>query len=115
MSRIEWTGADQVRQRMGQYSNVLVESLYGLAQYFAPAIESSMKANAPWTDRTANARQGLWCVPMRDGQTIIIHAAQSMDYGVYLETRNSGRYAVVLPTLETFYKPIWDGVEELVK
>lgn len=64
-----------------------------------PKAESYARSNAPWTDRTGNARAGLKAdhiaVPMVKHTLVIYH---SMPYGYWLEVRWSGRYAVIGPT-----------------
>lgn len=60
-----------------------------------------MRDNAPWTDRTGNARNGLKAEhqkqEMRWHQLTLSH---SVPYGIWLEVRWSGRYAILNPTLE---------------
>lgn len=59
-----------------------------------------MKENAPWTDRTGNARSGLSAetehVPM---VRHTIHLFHRVPYGIWLEVRWAGRYAVIIPAL----------------
>lgn len=62
-----------------------------------------MKTNAPWTDRTGNARNGLgsdvgW-IPKEEHKITLFHR---MWYGVFLETRFAGRFAIILPTIQKF-------------
>jgi hypothetical protein len=68
----------------------------------AARAESMMRENAPWTDRTGNARAGLKAehkaVPMVSHELILFH---SMPYGIWLEVRWSGRYAIIGPTMIT--------------
>jgi hypothetical protein len=71
-------------------------------QYMAPQIESSAKLEAPWTDQTGNARQGLRAVAGREGNAHYIALFHQVPYGIYLETRFSGRYAIIFPTLESW-------------
>ena len=62
--------------------------------------ETWMKQNAPWTDRTGNARQGLHAVPERERlrhYTLIL--AHAVSYGIWLEVRNSGKYEIIQPAL----------------
>lgn len=67
---------------------------------YEPIAETYMRANAPWTDRTANARNGLRAVhekePMVEHRLILFH---TMPYGLWLEVRWSGRYAIIGPTM----------------
>lgn len=66
----------------------------------APQVESYMKLNAPWTDRTSNARNGLAARPYEDKDEIGIVLFHQVDYGIWLETRFGGRYAIIDPTIE---------------
>lgn len=62
--------------------------------------ESAMRANAPWTDRTGNARNGL--MAKHDKTPMVIHTLtlfHTMPYGLWLEVRWSGRFAIIGPTL----------------
>jgi len=58
---------------------------------------ANMKSNAPWTDRTGNARSTLATdVKHRaDADEMILHGG--MPYQVYLETMQAGRFAAIVP------------------
>ena len=61
--------------------------------------ESYARANAPWTDRTGNARAGLSATHVSEAMvrhTLVVY--HTMPYGIYLEVRWSGRYAIIGPT-----------------
>lgn len=60
-----------------------------------------MKTNAPWTNRTGNARNGLHAEPyaIEGGKAFEIVVAHSVPYGIWLETRFSGKYAILMPTV----------------
>lgn len=63
--------------------------------------EREGKLNAPWTDRTGNARASITgTLAERDGDIIRGHLYIGMSYGVYLELKNHGRYRIVWPTIE---------------
>lgn len=59
------------------------------------------KENAPWTDRTGNARAGLHSGVAEGLQRDFfeLYIAHSVFYGIYLETRFNGKYAVINPTI----------------
>lgn len=65
-----------------------------------PVATSYARSNARWTDETGNARNGLFAThlsePMVLHQLIVYH---TMPYGVWLEVRWSGRYAIIGPTM----------------
>ena len=58
------------------------------------------RQNAPWTDQTGNARNGLFARAERDAPVYRITVGHSAPYGVFLETRWSGRYGILRPTVE---------------
>lgn len=60
------------------------------------------KANAPWEDRTGDARAGLNVDLQSDGDSILMSLYHTVDYGLWLEVIQSGRFAIIMPTLEGF-------------
>lgn len=66
----------------------------------AQEVEAYAKFNAPWTDQTGMAREGLFTQVYEDGGDIVLELAHSVDYGIWLELKNDGEYAIILPTLE---------------
>lgn len=67
--------------------------------YHAPRAEAYAKANAPWTDRSTNARSGLFAKAEFDRPRYRIIVAHAVPYGVWLEVRYAGRYAILEPTI----------------
>jgi hypothetical protein len=60
-----------------------------------------MKSNARWTDRTANARNGLHATyDGGSGDTHTLTLAHGVPYGIYLEVRFAGRYAIILNAVQ---------------
>lgn len=70
------------------------------------------KANAPWQDRTGDARAGLDVDVSRHGDSIVWEMYHTVDYGLYLETRWNAAYAVIMPTLEMFAPDIGRHLSE---
>lgn len=65
-----------------------------------PMTETYARTNAPWTDQTGNARNGLFA--KHDSEPMVSHSLtvyHTMPYGYWLEVRWSGRYAIIGPTL----------------
>lgn len=75
----------------------------GVMEMYDSKIEAHMKTRATWTDRTGNARNGLRAVaghkPMESHWIDLFH---SVPYGIWLEVRFAGRYAIVIPTIVTY-------------
>jgi hypothetical protein len=62
--------------------------------------ESDLKTEAPWTDDSGRARAGLWADgDKRPNGTRRITMGHSVDYGIYLEKSNNGRFQVIMPVL----------------
>lgn len=97
-----WNGTDQnFLNDLFQYQQSVLAALKAVAEYFAPVFESYAKQNARWTDRTGNARQGLYgLVEDLANDAVAIYLSHSMDYGKWLELRWNGRYAILWPTIE---------------
>jgi hypothetical protein len=65
----------------------------------ATQTEFFMRSNAPWTDRTGNARSGLHTATSKQGHRFSILLAHTASYGIWLEVRFSGRYAIIEPSI----------------
>jgi len=107
------------------YGNKVKAAVVAVAQFIGAKMENAAKADAPWTDRTANARQGLFYAVDSDaggevsgsanlsGQEsgmisvskdiVALYLSGSMSYQVFLELSNAGRYAIIMRTMESHY------------
>ena len=95
-------GAEQVRANLTSWSMRKLAGLYALCNgsIGKGMLEAEAKTNAPWIDRTSNARQGLRGGAEFEGSDIVIYVAHTMTYGIYLELCNAGKYAILKPTIE---------------
>jgi hypothetical protein len=93
----------------------VLNAVFDLAQFFAARIEAHAKQSAKWVDRTGNARQGLTARAFRTATAVTIILWHSMWYGIFLEVKNAGRFAAILPTLEQNYSPFMRAVEGLLR
>jgi len=94
---IKWTG--DLSANVSKFDDKVKRGMVAAAQFSAPQIESYMKSNAPWNDQTGAARSGLTAQVHGGQNTIAIVLSHSVPYGVYLETRWGGRYAILRPAL----------------
>ena len=103
--------AEVFERGTAEYARALHQYVLAVAQRWVPEIENWMKENAIWTDRTGNARQGLWSDVMEIvNSAVIILLGHGVEYGIFLELANAGRYAIVLPALDRFLPKIWADV-----
>lgn len=78
-------------------------AIQGVCRYYDGLLEASAKTNAPWTDRTTNARNGLRFVHVARGKfKHWILGTHSVEYGIYLETSNDAKYAIIMPTIRAY-------------
>lgn len=73
-----------------------------IALRLAPDILDYAKDNAPWEDRTGDARAGLDIDVDEDNDEVTITLYHTVDYGLYLEVIESGKFATIMPTLEHY-------------
>lgn len=93
------------------YVAAIRAAIGALANRYAPEIETWLMANAPWTDRTSNARQTLWSQAFDlIGEGVLIVLSHGMDYGIFLELAHGGTYAVIGPALHHFAPRIWADI-----
>lgn len=76
---------------------------------YANVIEEDARENAPWTDRTGAARAGLRAEVDRGNEEIVLYLYHTVEYGIYLETMQSGAFAILLPTLEKYAKTVFEN------
>ena len=100
------------------YENEIHDAIKQIADRYAPDIEAWMKSNAPWTDRTGNARQSLKTEVQEVASIMVgIHLSYGnpgeIDYGIFLELSNGGAYAIIGPALDYFAPKIWADVQRL--
>lgn len=78
----------------------LNHGIAGVMMSNAPKVQSYARANAKWQDQTGNARQGLMANYSRPGgESHQITLAHSVPYGIWLEVRWAGKYAIIGPTI----------------
>lgn len=97
------------------YRQRIEAGIVAIARRWAPEIENYMKSNAPWTDRTGNARQGLHTeVNHVVGSMVEIILAHGVEYGYWLEVKGAGAYAIVNPALDVFGPRVWADVRRML-
>lgn len=82
------------------YEAALIATINDVMREYAKEMEDYMKANAPWEDRTGDARDGLTAVMEEDPIRPTIHLYHTVSYGLWLEIRWNGLYAIIMPTIE---------------
>lgn len=94
---------------------VKLDAALGLfMEYNETKVQDYMRTRAPWTDRTGNARQGLFAKAYKREDVHGIVAYHTMPYGIWLEVKNDGQYAVITPTIQAEGQRIMRDVGKLL-
>jgi hypothetical protein len=100
-SSIKITGVDKLAEAIRVHDRKVKKVIAGNFVYHANEATTFAKLNAPWTDRTGNARSGLFTDVnvINGGQAFEMILGHSVPYGIWLEVRFSGKYAIIMPTM----------------
>lgn len=97
---------DEITPKLKLLDPRLLENVSKIFDYWQLAAESAMKGGARWTDRTGNARAGLVTDSTREGNVFTLYFASMASYGIWLEIRWSGKYAIVGPVMKDVAKSL---------
>lgn len=116
--KIEWN-AEELVSALKNLDRAFTSREYGgllmLMQTAASKMESWAKQNAPWTDRTGQARQRLTGQAYWEDANIVVAAiAHQVDYGIWLELAHQRKYAILEKALEEHKGEIEDAVKVLL-
>lgn len=108
-------GANEVKKNLQDWASRQRAAVIMLAKNWSGQLEGRAKAAAPWTDRTGNARNGLFGGTDVRGNEARILLGHSMEYGIFLELARDGKHAILKPTLDAAipeisrdYKKLWE-------
>ena len=108
----------ELARAIEQYGERVLTAVAAVAQYSATQMQNEAKANAAWTDRTGNARTGLFGTSEADFAakvvTIYLSHGAVIDYGLYLELGSAGRYAVIMRTMEGHYPQVMAMLRDIL-
>ena len=115
---IRWTTPpSELATAVERYGDRVLTAVAAVAQYVATQMQNQAKADAPWTDRTGNARTGIFGTSEADFAahvvTIYLSHGATIDYGIWLELANSGSYAVIMRTMEAHYETLMQLLREV--
>lgn len=92
-----------VAREIEAYGRRVVTAVKALGDYIAQKMQDDARRNAPWQDRTGNARSGLFSLAemaARDAVAIYLSHGHTVVYGVFLEMAHGQRYAIIMPTIQ---------------
>ena len=111
---LKWSG--DLRDNLRGENGKIKSRIGAVMAYNAPKIEADMKIHAPWTDRTGNARNTLSAVyhKIDKNEVFRITISGAMPYQIWLETRHSGKYAILRPSLIKWSPKVMEMVSKAI-
>lgn len=106
--------ASEVYKKLSLLKTRLPQALDALADVGAKKMEAYAKPNAPWTDRTGNARLRLHGGYERTEDEIKVVISHGVDYGIWLELAHEKRFAILPETLNETSPEIIRGFQGLM-
>lgn len=96
----EWNSR-QLNNNLRRLPRQVDEQIAAVVEFNSSRGEAYMKTNAPWTDRTSAARNGLFTLafhlPFVRHEILFSHAVH---YGIWLEIANDERFAILLESIK---------------
>ena len=106
---------DELSQNLDEFQGRLKYAVQMYASTKANELESLMKANRKWTDRTGMAKARLNASTSEpDENTIRITLAHGVEYGIWLELANEKNFAIIAPTLSQQGPRVIEGLNDLM-
>lgn len=84
-------------------------------EFEAVNAQNDMRDNAPWNDVTGNARQGLFAQQYAFGGEHGMILYHTVPYGIFLETRWSGRYRIIVPVMQRTGKEVMRTLRSVMR
>jgi len=91
--------AKEVIKNLQSVRKNLVFDSFDLMSGMMKEAEAWAKENAPWTDRTGIARKTIFGIANKETGRVVGYIGIGVDYGVFLELCNDGKYRIIRPTM----------------
>lgn len=129
-TKIVWVQPPKtMAKNLDLYGTKLIDAVFAVAEFMADKVQNYARQNAKWQDRTGNARSGLFGVARkneRDSRGQFVGLAQrtveiylshghTIEYGVFLELANAGRYAIIWPALDKHLPELKKMLDDIFK
>jgi hypothetical protein len=106
------TGVNTIIENIGKLKQEKEADFLDAFQQWATLAQNTSKQNAPWRDRTGNARNSIFGVGVKEDRIRAYHGI-GMFYGVFLELSFQGRYRVIWPTMEALKGVLGNMIKKL--
>lgn len=103
-----------IRRGLERFEKAATDAMKHACKETSGEMQEYAKANAPWRDRTGNARAGLKGSWGMNQYVYYIKLAHSVSYGVYLELSMEKRFEIIAPTMAKYSDRVWEIYKELM-
>lgn len=112
-TQVKWI-KNEITPNLIKFPPKMHAALGTFMEYESGNVQDYMRANAPWTDRTGNARQGLFAKHEASLTSHKIVCYHTMPYGIWLEVAHDGQYRIIVPTIQSEGKRVMNGIRKLM-
>lgn len=113
-AKLTWSGEDTLIANTRNLAPRIDKAVTAATDLYGMRIETAAKKNAPWTDRTGNARNGLRTMVFHGDKEHVIVLYHQVSYGIWLEVRWDGRYEIIRPTINNQGKALMKMLNRLM-
>lgn len=99
---------------IAQFEFKMTEGFENAIREFKEELVDYARSNAPWDDRSGDARSGLDAEFYGEADALGITLFHTVDYGPWLEIRWGGRYAIIIPTIENMGPKMLEKMERMM-
>ena len=109
-----FTADNTLARGIAQFEFKMTEGFEEIIRAFRDELVDYARTNAPWEDRTGEARSGLNAEFYGDEGFMGITLFHTVDYGPWLELRWGGKYAIIIPTIETLGPELLERMQRMM-
>jgi hypothetical protein len=91
---------DGIGPRLDLLAGTVATNIADAMQDGAEEVQAYAQMNAPWSDITGEARNGLTAEVDYDEGSVNLVLYHTAEHGYWLELIQDGRFAIIMPTLE---------------
>lgn len=114
MSNKFFSAENTLAKGIAQFEFKMLEGMEEIILKFKDDLVDYARSNAPWDDRTGDARSGLDAEFFGEDRSLGITLFHTVEYGIWLELRWGGKYAIIIPTIETMGPKLLNEMEHMM-
>ena len=108
-------GSAEVIRNLYKWAELKKAGCEAVSRVSASEIEAYGKNTARWQNRTGNARNMLHAGFLWESLDILkLYFAHGMEYGVFLELANDGKYAILEESIKKFQDTWFKNIERVM-